>query len=67
MERSFGVSLEIRCLRCRVTRDVEGADLVLQESSSDRRAVKVSCVYMTPKACERGERRVRVKAGLDFG
>lgn len=61
------MTVEARCVRCKATREVDDADLTLQESSSDEREVKASCVVVTPTACECGERRVRVLARLDFG
>ena len=61
-EFALDVSLEARCIRCRILRDVCDAEMILQESSSDTRTVKASCVVVTPTACECGERRVRAKA-----
>jgi hypothetical protein len=66
-EFEVGVSLTAKCVRCKVTRDVDDAELTLQESSSDSRTVKASCVVVTPTACECGETRVRVRAKLEFG
>lgn len=66
-EFEVGVTLDARCVRCKATRDVDGASLTLQESSSDSRQVKASCVVVTPTACECGENRVRVTARLEFG
>jgi hypothetical protein len=66
-ELTFGVSLTAKCIRCKVTRDVDDAELTLQESSSDTRTVKASCVVVSPTACECGETRVRVRAKLEFG
>lgn len=66
-ELEVGVTVEACCVRCKATREVDAAELTLQESSSDEHQVKASCVVVTPKPCECGERRVRVRARLDFG
>jgi len=66
-EFEVGLTLTAKCIRCRATREVDGASLILQESSSDSRQVNSSCVVVTPTACECGETRVRVRAKLEFG
>jgi hypothetical protein len=67
-EFSADLSLEARCVRCRVRRATpDESELTLQESGGDSKGVKASCVVVTPAACECGEYRVRVRAKLEFG
>ncbi len=64
---SFGVTLEARCVRCRLRRPApEGSELILLDSDTTEGGIKTTCVVSTDTPCECGERRVKVRATVQI-